>query len=99
MKNFAKDLHVILVQETEYMKGDCYRRPNYPCTWARLHGKGRVFYTSLGHREDVWTNPFFQAIVLGGFDWALGNASADVKPNIDKVTPQANQWEQTGVRS
>ena len=91
LKNFAKDLHVILVQETRFMKGDCYRRPDFPCTWARMHGKGRVFYTSMGHRDDIWTNPFFQAIVLGGFAWALGNAPAEIKPNIDQVTPQANQ--------
>jgi type 1 glutamine amidotransferase len=90
-KNFAKDLHVILVQETKYMKGDCYQRPDFPCTWARLQGKGRVFYTSLGHREDIWTNPFFQAITLGGFAWALKNVDYDVKPNIDQVTPHANQ--------
>ena len=91
LKNFAGDLHVILVQETQYMQGECYRRPNYPCTWVRMHGKGRVFYTSLGHRQDVWINPFFQAIVLGGLGWALGNVQADVKPNVDRVTPQANQ--------
>jgi type 1 glutamine amidotransferase len=90
-KNFADDLHVILVQETKYMKGDCYQRPDFPCTWARLHGKGRVFYTSLGHREDVWTNPFFQTIALGGFAWAMGNRDHGVKPNIDRVTPHANQ--------
>jgi len=91
-KNFADDLHLILVQETQYMKGDCYRRPDFPCTWARMHGKGRVFYTSLGHREDVWTNPFFQAIALGGFAWAMGNVDYDVAPNVDQVTPHANQW-------
>ena len=91
LKNFAKDLHVILVQETQYMQGDCYQRPDFPSTWARRHGKGRVFYTSLGHREDIWTNPYFQTIVLGGFAWTLGNVEADVTPNIDKVTPQANQ--------
>ncbi len=90
-KNFAKDLHVILVQETKYMKGDCYQRPDFPCTWARMQGKGRVFYTSLGHREDVWTNPFFQTIALGGFAWVMGNVDANVAPNIDRVTPQANQ--------
>ena len=27
---------------------------DWPVAWARNHGKGRVFYTSLGHREDVW---------------------------------------------
>lgn len=91
LKNFSKDLRVILVQETKYLKGECYRRPDYPSTWARKHGKGRVFYTSLGHFNEIWTNPFFQAITMGGLSWALGNAEADVKPNIDKVTPHANQ--------
>jgi type 1 glutamine amidotransferase len=90
-KNFAKDLHVVLVQETKMMKGDMYRRPDYPETWIHMYGKGRVFYTSLGHREDVWDNPFFQAIALGGLSWAMRNADFSVAPNIDKVTPQANQ--------
>ena len=31
---FAKDLHVILVQETALMKGGCYRRPDYPNAWG-----------------------------------------------------------------
>ncbi|MGQ9576816.1 MAG: ThuA domain-containing protein [Thermoguttaceae bacterium] len=91
LKNFAKDLHVILIQDTAGMVDDCYQRPPYPATWARKHGKGRVYFTSLGHREDVWTNPTCQQIVLGGFDWALGNVDADITPNIDRVTPQANQ--------
>jgi type 1 glutamine amidotransferase len=91
LKNFAKDLHVVLVQETRFMKGECYQRPDFPATWARMHGKGRVFYTSLGHREDVWTNPFFQAIALGGLEWALGRGNPNVAPNIAKVTPHANQ--------
>ena len=48
---------MILVQGTEGMKGHMYERPNFPITWARAFGKGRVFYTSMGHREDVWENP------------------------------------------
>src|SRR5437667_4225806 len=28
---------------------------DYPIAWCKEYGKGRVFYTSLGHREDVWT--------------------------------------------
>jgi type 1 glutamine amidotransferase len=51
-----------------------------------------VFYTSLGHREDVWTNPFFQTIALGGFEWVLGLAQVDIKPNVERVTPEANSW-------
>ena len=91
LKNFAKDLHVILVEDNEGMKGDCYQRPPFPATWARMHGKGRVFYTSFGHRDDIWTNARVQGIIAGGLAWAMGNVTVDVTPNIDKVTPRASQ--------
>src|SRR5262249_37653437 len=63
LKNFAPDLHVILVQDAVGMKNNkgerewMYTRPNFPATWGRKHHKGRVFFTSMGHREDVWQNP------------------------------------------
>jgi len=87
LKNHAKNLHVLLIEEPG-LKGPMYDRPAYPATWAREHGKGRVFYTSMGHREEVWLNPIFQSILLGGLSWAFGNVKADVTPNIEKVTPQ-----------
>ncbi len=82
---------MILVQETEGMVDAQYQRPPFPATYARMHDKGRVFYTSFGHREDIWTNPKVQEVVLGGIAWALRNIDADVTPNIDQVTPKANQ--------
>jgi len=90
LKNFSPDLHVLLVQDTSTMQGASYQRAPYPATWARLHGKGRVFYTNMGHREDVWTNPSFQAVLMGGLNWTLGRVEADVTPNIAVVTPAAN---------
>jgi len=87
IKNFSKDLHVILVQETSGMVGNLYVRHPYPATWARMYGKGRVFVTSLGHREDVWTNPVFQKILTSGISWAVGRVDADITPNIETVTP------------
>ena len=94
LKNFARDLHVIFVQETKFMQGDMYRRPDYPQTWARMHGKGRVFYTSLGHREDVWTDPFFQTVAQGGIAWTMGKFDVDLTPNFNSATPGA-----AGLRS
>jgi type 1 glutamine amidotransferase len=91
LAKFPDDLHVILVQETNGMQGGCYQRPPFPATWAHMYGKGRVFYTSFGHRDDVWTNPKVQAIMLGGMAWAMGNVDADVTPNIKEVAPGANQ--------
>jgi type 1 glutamine amidotransferase len=54
-----------------------------------MHGKGRVFYTSMGHREDVWTNPLYQTLLMGGLNWALGRVDADITPNLAQVTPEA----------
>jgi type 1 glutamine amidotransferase len=91
IKNFQKDLHVILYQDPTGMKEGLYQRAPYPATWARMHGKGRVFATSLGHREDVWTRPDFQSILNGGIQWALGRVEADITPNIETVTPKYAQ--------
>ncbi len=94
-KNLADDLHVIFVQETEGMKktggNKQYDRPKYPETWARMHGKGRVFYTSMGHREDVWENPKYQGLLLGALGWVTGKGDIDITPNIKKVTPEAEK--------
>lgn len=90
LRSFQPNLHVVLVMETAGMKGADYQRPPFPATWARLHGAGRVFYTSMGHRADVWVNPNFQSVLLGGLAWALGNNDADVTPNLDRVTPKAS---------
>lgn len=68
----------------------------FPVSWAKIYGSGRVFYTSLGHREDVIdgdpslkdrkngpeTSQNFQAHVLGGVEWALG-----LKPGAPPVAP------------
>jgi type 1 glutamine amidotransferase len=42
-----------------------------PLAWAKIYGQGRVFYTALGHREDVWQNALYQQHILGGIRWAL----------------------------
>lgn len=89
LKNFQDDLHVILVQDTQGMDGKDYQRPPFPATWARQHEKGRVFYTSMGHREDVWSHETFQQILLGGVAWTTGNVDADISPNLQSVTPGA----------
>jgi type 1 glutamine amidotransferase len=55
-----------------------------------MHGKGRVYFTALGHRDDVWTSPLFQGMLAGALAWATGGASGDVKPNLKEATPQAS---------
>ena len=59
---------------------------HFPVSWCKTYGDGRVFYTSLGHREDIIDadpnlkdrknspeiSKAYQAHVLGGIEWALG---------------------------
>lgn len=66
---------------------------HYPVSWVRQAGKGKVFYTSLGHREDIWdadpamkgrinppeTAKQFQQHILGGIQWALGLAEGSAE--------------------
>lgn len=89
LKDFRDDLHVLTVIDSPAMQGSMYGRPAYPSTWARKEGDGRVWYTAMGHREDVWTNPTFQQILVGGMRWALGDVKAEVPANIKDVTPGA----------
>lgn len=90
LKNFAPDMHVILLQETDSMEEEQYKKDKpYPETWARMHEKGRVFFTSMGHREDMWNSDTFQNVVLGGLAWVVGNVDADVKPNLEQAAPDA----------
>lgn len=50
---------------------DAGQPADLPLAWAKNYGRGRVFYTALGHREDVWQNVSYQQHVLGGIRWVL----------------------------
>jgi type 1 glutamine amidotransferase len=69
---------------------------DYPISWCKDYGQGRVFYTALGHREDVWSPDWkdgkgqrkvapadalgFQKHVQGGILWTLRLAPGDAQP-------------------
>ena len=44
---------------------------DFAIAWCREYGKGRVFYTALGHRPEVWADERFLKHVEGGFLWAM----------------------------
>jgi type 1 glutamine amidotransferase len=87
LRNFSTNLHVLLIQDTTSMVRGSYYAPNFPSTWAQQYGQGRVFYTSMGHQEDVWKSPVFQQMLTGGLKWSAGLVDADVTPNVKRVTP------------
>lgn len=44
---------------------------DYALSWCRDQGEGRVFYTALGHRPEVWNDPRFTRHLLAGIRWAM----------------------------
>ncbi|MHC4405123.1 MAG: ThuA domain-containing protein, partial [Planctomycetota bacterium] len=75
-------LRVLLSLDLSRMD-DPGKRPDgdYAVSWVRQHGKGRVFYTTLGHCEPTYSNPLFLRHLLAGIQFALGDLPADAAPN------------------
>jgi uncharacterized protein len=90
LKDFRTDLHVILTIDTKGMSGKPYERPPYPMTWARMEGKGRVFYTAIGDRPENWSNDLFLNLLGGGIRWAIRDVNASVDRNLTQVAPGYN---------
>lgn len=89
LKEFQPDLHVLLVMQTGGMTGVDYQRPPYPIAWVRAHGKGRVGYNAMGHRDDVWDSAYYQSMLTGLINWAGRRVDADLTPNLKQVAPDA----------
>lgn len=51
--------------------GEAGAAVDLPVAWYRTFGTGRVFYTSLGHRNEVWRDSRFRQHVLEAIRWAL----------------------------
>jgi uncharacterized protein len=49
---------------------------DFAVAWTREFGKGRMFYTALGHETAVWSDPRFQQHLVGGIQWATGSPSS-----------------------
>ena len=53
---------------------------DFAVAWAKTYGKGRVFYSTLGHVDENWDRPDVKKMYFEAIKWALGLVSADVAP-------------------
>jgi type 1 glutamine amidotransferase len=66
---------------------------DFAVTWAKTYGKGRVYYTTLGHVEENWDKPEFQQMITKAIAWAMGLENADLtsrplpRPDAGTVKP------------
>ena len=66
------DLKAPLVHRTD---GD------FPVAWANTYGRGRVFYSTLGHAAESWDDPVIQGMYFEAIRWALGLVGGDATPS------------------
>ena len=54
---------------------------DFPLSWIRNEGKGRVFYYGLAHGPGIFSNPAMVEHILAGIQYALGDLKADATPS------------------
>lgn len=85
IKNYSRD-DVRVLLSLDSAKVDFSRpgvkRPDkdFAVIWAKEYGKGRVLYNGLGHVQEVWERPDFQAMWIEMVQWAMGMVPGDATP-------------------
>ena len=92
MKDFSRDKCRVLMRldasKLDLANPRVHRADrDFAVTWAKMYGKGRVYYSTLGHVTANWDDPKFQQMYVEAIKWVLGLADADVTPR--PAPPQA----------
>jgi type 1 glutamine amidotransferase len=62
---------------------------DFPLAWAKMYGKGRVFYSCLGNATKTWDDPDVYHMYFEAIRWALGLTDADITPRPYPAAPAA----------
>jgi len=89
VKNFSREKTRVLMRldpaKLDLNNPRVHRKDNdFAVSWARRYGKGRVFYSTLGHVDTTWDQPEMQKMYAGAIKWALRLVDADVTPQPAK---------------
>ena len=94
----ARVLLSVDLERTEVTPGQrsAFRRQDgdFPITYVKGYGEGRVFYCALGHQHDLFWNPVVLQHYMDGIQFALGDLEADMTPTAGP----ALSWSQSEDR-
>jgi type 1 glutamine amidotransferase len=65
----------------ERLEASTGRKNDYPISWVKTYGQGRVFYCSLGVQKAPYSSPLFLQYLLAGIQFAIGDLPADTTPS------------------
>jgi len=90
-KAFSRDkLRVLLRLDVSKMPPNPRMRrtdQDFPLVWAKTYGKGRVFYSSLGHAAETWDNRDIAKMYFEAIKWALRLTDGDASPRPMPSSP------------
>lgn len=73
-RNWSRERVHVLLRLTDHgtdLKLGKRKDGDYALSWCRDYGGGRVFYTALGHRPEVWRDERFLSHLLAGVRWSM----------------------------
>ncbi len=89
-KNWSRDNVRVLMRldDSKLEKNDKIRRTDsdFAVTWVKSYGKGRVFYSTLGHVEEAYDNPDIKKMYVEGIKWAMGLTEGHTTTHPRKLT-------------
>jgi type 1 glutamine amidotransferase len=63
----------------DFTKPNIHRQDkDFAVAWAKMYGKGRVFYSTFGHAVETWDDARVQTLYLEAVKWALRLTGDDV---------------------
>jgi type 1 glutamine amidotransferase len=91
-KNWSRDKVNVLLSldatKLDYANNPRIHRADhdFPVAWTKMYGKGRVFYSTLGHTEEAWQDPDIRKMYFEAIKWALGMTDGSTAPHSKPVT-------------
>jgi uncharacterized protein len=84
-KDFSRDQIRVLAhldpKSLDLKARDVHRTDgDFPVAWSKSYGKGRVFYSTLGHAAENWDTPLVSTMYFEAMKWALGLTPGDTTP-------------------
>jgi hypothetical protein len=58
---------------------------DFAVAWSKMYGKGRVFYSTLGHTSEAWDDPDIQKMYFEAIKWALHMTEGSTQPHPKPV--------------
>jgi uncharacterized protein len=85
-KDWSRDkVHVLLSLDASKLNFDNPRvhrtDHDFAVAWDKMYGKGRVFYSTLGHTEEAWDDPDIRKMYFEAIKWSLGMTEGSTTPH------------------